>query len=257
MAWGAIIEFGLWFLGAGAWFYAQSSMFESLFHEFIFDVTPRHRAFLFKHRRWLPALWHVHYDHNILHHYQTYRTTYVEQFSRPGEEAALQAVIARQVDEATYRQLVKSRYGATFTSEGHLPYAIPILINLLWLLWVPSLAAGVAVVLANLIFATPYFAFSKWIHLHMHSRYEDMLREAPWPARWVLISPYGVAVRISHFVHHRHPARNYNLQYFADLIRGRWIPPSRREWDEMIEMGLVLPRHRIAFEGRSFLLHPF
>jgi hypothetical protein len=247
----------LWFFGMGLWFYIQSSVWESLFHEYILDIGPRQRAFLFRHRRWLPALWHVHYDHNVLHHFRTYRRTYVEQFGAPAEEDELKRVLAGQVDEAAFRQMVRSRYGATFTWAGVLPYSIPILANFLWLPLTPGPAAAGAVIAANLIFATPYFAYSKWIHLHMHSRFEDAMRDAPWPVRLVLRSPYGVAVRISHFVHHRDPKRNYNLQYFADRLRGRWRAPTRAEWDEMIEMGLVLPRHRAALEGRSFLLHPF
>jgi hypothetical protein len=251
------MEFFPWFFGAGLVFYVQSSIWESLFHEYILDITPRHRALLYRFRRWLPALWHVHYDHNVLHHFRTYRHSYVEQFRSPEEEQALKTVLAGQLDPFAYRQMVRSRYGATFTWAGVVPYSIPVLVNFLWLLAVPSLAAGAAVVAANLIFATPYFAWSKWMHLHMHSRFEDMLRDAPWPVRLVLCSPYGVAVRISHFVHHRDPRRNYNLQYLADRLRGRWRAPTRAEWDEMVAMGLILPRHRAALEGRSFLLHPF
>jgi hypothetical protein len=251
-----MLEIAAWFFGAGVWFYIQSSIWESLFHEFVLDVTPEHRAFLFRNRSWLPALWHVHFDHNVLHHFRTYRRSYVEQFSHPEEEAELQSVLRRQVDEATFRHMVNSRYGATFTSAGYLPYAAPILLNLAWLPFAPSLAAGCALLAANLVFATPYFVWSKWVHLRMHCRFEEAM-EAPWPLRTILASPYGVATRISHFVHHRDPRRNYNLQYFADRIRGRWRAPTKAEWDEMVAMGLVTPDHRRRFEGRSFLLHPF
>ncbi len=257
MSGGTIIEFAVWFFGAGLWFYVQSSIWESLFHEYVLDITPAHRAFLYRHRRWLPALWHVHYDHNVLHHFRTYRHSYVEQFSHAGDEEALKQVLARQFDPATWRHMVRSRYGATFTSAGHGPYAVPILINLLWLPFAPGWTAAAAMLLANLVFATPYFLFSKWFHLHMHSRFEDMLRDAPWPTRWVLTSPYGVAARVSHFIHHRDSRRNYNLQYGADLVRGRWRAPTHAEWDEMVGIGLVTPAHRAAMEGRRVLLHPF
>ena len=253
----ALAQAAVWFLGAGVWFYIQSSVWESLFHEYLLDIGPRHRALLFRWRRWLPALWHVHYDHNVLHHYRTYRGSYVAQFDTPADEAALQRALRRQVDTATYREMVNSRYGATFTGAGVLPYAIPVALNLAWLLVTPGWPAFVAVFCANLAFATPYFVFSKWIHLHMHSRFDDAMREAPWPVRMVLRSRYGVAVRISHFVHHKSPAWNYNLQYLADRLRGRWRAPVAAEWDEMVEIGLITPKHRASFEGRSFLLHAF
>ena len=99
--------------------------------------------------------------------------------------------------------------------------------------------------------------FSKWVHPYMHMRFEDAMQETSGLLRRILGSPYGVAIRISHYVHHQDPKVNYNLQYLADRLRGRWRAPTPEEWDDMISLSLVEPHHRTQLEGRTFLGHPF
>ena len=252
-----MLEFLIFFVSFGAWFYIQSSLWESLFHQYFLDLSPRDRACLFRIRKWAPAIWNIHYDHNVLHHHRTYRSSYVQQFASAREEARLRAVLVKQFDAATVREMTTSRYGATFTRAGHIPFAIPIILNLGWLAVVHGPVQIAAVLCADLIFATPFFIFSKWVHPYMHARFDEAALTAPVPLRWVVTSPYAVAVRISHYVHHCDPTRNYNLQYFADLIRGKWRAPTGAEWSDMVAQGVILPRHRTALEGRRFLLHPF
>lgn len=246
----------LWFVGAGTWFYVQSSFWESLFHQYLLDLTPAQRAWMFRLKRWFPSLWLEHHAHNVLHHFRTYRVSYVEQFSTTAEREALEAVLRKQLDAKAYRQITTTHFGASFQAPG-LPYLAPAILNLAWLPFMPNLTVAMAVLLADLLFGTPYWVFSKWVHLHMHQRFADTMREAPWPLRLILRSDYGLAVRISHFVHHKDPVWNYNLQYVADLIRGCWRAPTVAEWDEMVGIGLITPSHRQKFEGRRFLGHPF
>lgn len=250
-------SFAIAFLGFGTLFYIQSSVWESLFHEFLLDLTPERRAWLHRVKAWWPALWTVHVDHNVLHHYRTYRRSYVAQFSNAEEEARLLATLRRQFDGATVRTFIRSRYGSTFTWAGVVPYAIPTWINLLWLLTLDDGPAILGCGLANLVFSTPYFVFSMWVHFYMHMPFDQAMRKAPLWLRLILASPYGVAVRISHYVHHQDPKVNYNLQYFADRVRGKWRAPTSAEWDEMVAIGLIQPRHRRRLEGNSFLGHPF
>jgi hypothetical protein len=245
------------FCGFGVAFYAAASLWESLFHEFVLDITPAHRAWLFRMRRWWPSLWTVHVDHNVLHHYRTYRRSYVEMFSRPDEEAYLLAALRRQYSPREVRTFIRSRYGSTFTWDGVLPYAVPLWLGFLWLPLLPSWPAALGCVLANLLCSTPYFVFSMWVHRYMHMRFDQAMRDAPLWLRLILGSPYGVATRISHYVHHQNPRTNYNLQYLADRLRGRWRPPSATDWDRMVAIGLVNADHRLRLEGRSFLGHPF
>ena len=245
------------FFGFGLLFYLEASVWESLFHEFVLDIGPAHRAALHRFKALWPALWTVHVDHNVLHHYRTYRRTYVEQFSDASEEARLQATLRRQYDERTVQTFIRSRYGSTFTWDGVVPYAIPLWLNLLWLPLAGSWPAIAGCLLANLVFTSPYFVFSMWVHRYMHMRFSEAMTRAPLWLRLILGSPYGIAVRISHYVHHQDPKVNYNLQYLADRLRGRWRAPTGAEWDQMIALGLVEPRHRARLEGRSFLLHPF
>ena len=250
-------SFTIAFLGFGLLFYAQASVWESLFHEFILDLTADHPRWLRGFKAWWPSLWTVQVDHNVLHHYRTYRQSYVEMFSHPNDEARLQVALHRQYDPATVRAFIHSRYGSTFTWAVVVPYSVPTWLSFLWLLVLPSWPSMLGCLVASLLFSTPYVVFSMWVHLYMHMRFDRAMREAPFCLRLILRSPYGIAVRISHYVHHQDPKMNYNLQYLADRLRGRWRAPTNAEWDRMVVLGLIEPRHRAQFEGRSFLGHPF
>jgi hypothetical protein len=251
------MEFLLWFAGAGCAFYLQASIWESLLHEHVLDVGVERRSLFYRLRDKLPMLWFGHLDHSTLHHYQTYRACYTEQFSSPEEEERLKAVLARQYPSEIVAMRVRSRYGATFTWSGVPMYGLPALLSFLWLFAAPSVTAAWAIALANILFSTHFLMHSKWVHPYLHMRFDRAMASAPPVLRWFLRTPYGLAIRISHFVHHRAPACNFNLQYGADLLRGKWRAPTSAEWDEMAEIGLVLPEHRARFEGRRILLHPF
>lgn len=243
--------------GFGALFYLQAALWESLFHEYILDLTPARRERVHRLRRLLPMLWAIHVDHAVLHHHRTFRRSHVEMFSGAGEEARLQAVLRSQFPARIARGFVETRYGSTFTWRGMVPFALPVWLNLCWLLVLPPGPAALGCLAANIVFSTPYLALSKWVHPYMHRRFDDALTEAPSVIGWVLGSTFGLAIRVSHFVHHRDPRVNFNLQFGMDRPRGRWRAPTPGEWDEMLALGLVTPRHRARLEGRTFLGHPF
>lgn len=252
-----MLDFILAFAGFGLLFHVQASFWESLFHEHILDLTPERRVRFHRLKGVWPRLWATHFDHGVLHHYRTYRASYVERFRDGGEEARLQDRLRRQFPRHLAEAFTRTRYGSTYTWLGLLPFAIPLWLNLLWLAALPSGAAMAGCLMANLVFSTPYLVFSKWVHPYMHMRFADAMQQAPGLLRRILGSPYGVAVRVSHYVHHEDPRVNYNLQYLADRLRGRWRAPTPGEWDDMIALGLVEPHHRTRLEGRTFLGHPF
>jgi len=252
-----MLDFLLAFLGFGLLFYLQATFWESLFHEYVLDLTPALRARRFQMRKLWPSLWRAHIDHAVIHHHMTFRRSYTEMFSRPEEEARLKGILERQYALKDARTFTRSRYGASFTWEGLLLVGVPVWLNFLWLLALPTIPAMAGCVAANLLFSTPYLVFSKWVHPYMHMRFDLAMQAAPPALRLILGSPYGVATRVSHYVHHQDPRTNYNLQYLADLLRRRWRRPSASEWDQMIALGLIEPRHRQRLEGRRFLFHPF
>jgi hypothetical protein len=257
VVWWKLVEAAGWFLGAGALFYLEASFWESLFHEFLLDLSPARRRWIFTLRRWAPALYLEHYAHGVLHHFRTYRGAYTRQFASEAERQALDAAIRKHLTASQFRRVTTHHgYGVSFEAPGA-PYLAPALLNLLWLPFLPDLAARAAVLAADLVFATPYWAYSKWAHLYLHRRFDAAIAEAPrWLRGW-LRSDYGVAARISHYLHHRHPTSNFNLQFGADLLRGRWRAPTAADWDDMLAIGLVTPAHRARFEGRRVWLHPF
>lgn len=252
-----MLDFLLALLGFGLLFYVQASFWESLFHEYVLDLTPALRVWGYRHRALWPSLWRAHVDHAVIHHHMTFRRSYTEMFSHPDEETRLRGILERQYPPKNAETFRRSRYGASFTWEGLLLVGAPLWLNFLWLLALPTTPAMAGCVAANLVFSTPYLIFSKWVHPYMHMRFDAAMQAAPPPLRLILKSPYGVATRVSHYVHHQDPRTNFNLQYLADLLRGRWRQPNASEWEQMIALGLIEPRHRQRLEGRRFLLHPF
>lgn len=236
-------------------FYGIASFWESLFHQFILDVIPRTKVQRFKYHRWLPDLWFANFSHNVVHHYQTFRTSYVLQFSDPGEELALRRKLMKILGPADFGEVAASRFGLSFTWSSSRYFGLPLVLNLAWIGLCPTYAAAMTVVLANILGTLPYLILSKYVHPYLHEPFANV-DTAPRLVRAFLRSRYGVAIRIGHFIHHRDPTRNYNLQLFADLARGCWRPPVQREWDEMVRIGLVTHAHRKAFEGNTILMHP-
>jgi hypothetical protein len=237
-------------------FYAFASFWESLFHQYILDVIPRTKVARFKLHRWLPDLWFACFSHNVVHHYQTFRTSYVTQFRDRREEVALQQRLKGILGAADCDEVVASRYGLSFTWSSSRYFGLPLVLNLGWIALCPTQATALMVLLANLLGTLPYLIMSKYVHPYLHKPITN-IDTAPRLMRVFLRSRYGLAIRVSHFVHHRDPSRNYNLQLLADLVRGRWRAPSRSEWDEMVRIGLVSEDYRLALEGHRVLLHPF
>ena len=236
-------------------FYAFASSWESLFHQYILDVVPRTKVQRFRYHRWLPDLWFACFSHNVVHHYQTFRTSYVRQFRDHHEEAALRQKLTDVLGPADFDDVVASRFGLSFTWSSSRYFGLPFVLNFGWVVLCPTESAAMAVALANVLGTLPYLILSKYVHPHLHTPFAG-IDAAPRVMRALLRSRYGLAIRIGHFVHHRDPTCNYNLQLFADLARGRWRAPSHSQWDEMVRIGLVTDAHRHALEGSSVLLHP-
>jgi hypothetical protein len=94
------------------------------------------------------------------------------------------------------------------------------------LVWAPGAAFLVGVIVLH---------SGVWnaIHRQMHLRGDAFFRD--WAG-------YRLAARY-HFLHHRHPTRNFNLVCpLADHLLGRVARPSPGDLREMLELGLVAPR---------------
>jgi hypothetical protein len=86
-----MLDFILALTGFGLLFHVQASFWESLFHEHVLDLTPERRVRFHTLRGIWPRLWATHFDHGVLHHYRTFRQSYVEMFHDADEEARLQS----------------------------------------------------------------------------------------------------------------------------------------------------------------------
>ena len=251
-----ILLFGPFILGL-AFSYAGATTFESFFHDQILDISKERAALFYRLRKVAPGFWNIHVAHGVLHHHKTFKSSYARQFDEPGERARLITQLRRGFSDRTVEDFCKSKFGASFTPKGYIFYGFPIYAPpLVSAFFLPPISVA-AIALASMIAASPFFIFSRWAHPFMHMRFAEMSDRAPRWIRIILSSDYGVAIRISHWVHHRHPRYNLNLQYGADLIRGRFRAPSATEYDAMVRDGVIEPRHRRRFEGRRFLLHPF
>lgn len=247
----------LYFACLGLLFHAQSSLWESIFHEYYLDIRPASRFVRFRRIWWLSDLWFGSFGHGILHHYLTFRDTYTRQFAGRAQREALRRRLAASLTEAQARQAEKAQYGNSLTWSSARYFGLPVWLNLLWLLAAPGPAEAAAILAANLVFGTPYLLLSKYVHPFLHDEFRHALARAPAPVRLLLRSRYGLAIRVSHFVHHRHPTRNFNLQLGADIIRRRWLPPAEADWAEMARIGLIEPDHRAILLARPVLGHGF
>lgn len=247
----------LYFVVFGACFYAQSSLWESLFHEYFLDVRPRSRITRFRQRPWLRDIWFGAFSHGTLHHYLTFRGGYTCQFTSIVEKRALLERLSANLTPSELKAAVSAQFGNSLTWFSTRYFGFPVYMNLLWLLVAPGPPEAAAILLADLAFATPYLFLSKYAHPFLHETYESAIARAPVILRMLLRSRYGLAMRVSHFLHHRSPDRNFNLQIGADLPRGRWLRPTELDWADMLRIGLILPEHRQALQSRPVMWHSF
>jgi hypothetical protein len=247
----------LYFAAFGILFYAQSSLWESVFHEYVLDVRPRARLAGLRHSRWLSDVWYGAFSHGTLHHYLTFRNDYARQFADEAERTALMARLSAFLTPAQFRDAVSAQYGNSLTWASTRYCGLPIWLNLLWLFAAPGPGEAAAIAIADLTCATPYLLFSKYVHPYLHEAYDSAIARAPSPVRHLLRSRYGLAMRVSHFVHHRHPTHNFNLHIGADIPRRRWLPPTDEEWTIMLRIGLIKPIHRARLRARPLLGHGF
>lgn len=252
-----VSEFFAAFLIAAPLSYLAATFFESLFHDQILDVSAARARFYFRIRKYLPGFWNIHVAHGVLHHHRTFVTSFGIQFAGPDERERLLCKLRRSYPTETVKDFERASFGNTFTAKGVVFYTIPVYVPPLLAATVLPLHMVMGVALASCMTSFPFFVLSKWIHPYLHMPFEEALLKAPVWVRAVITSPYGVAIRISHWVHHAEPRYNMNLQYGADLIRRRFRAPTVAEWDEMLAQEIILPCHRARFEGRRFLLHPF
>ena len=252
-----IVSASWYFLGFGVLFYVTSTLWESVFHEYYLDARPYGRLARFQHRRWLTDFWFGCFSHGSLHHYLTFRQCYTKQFSSAAEKDRLMERLAEGLTPSQLRAAAAGCFGNTMPWSQMLYFGVPIYINFLWLAVAPGPTEAIAIALANAVFATPYLICSKFVHPFLHDRYGHAIARASWPIRIVLRSRYGLEIRVSHFVHHRHPSRNFNLQIGGDLMRRRWLPPSDADWADMMRLGIVEPEHKQRLLAYAKLGHRF
>jgi hypothetical protein len=245
------------FLGFGLIFYLQSSLWESLFHEYVLDVRPWSRVGKHEASRWLRSWWFCAFEHGNVHHYLTYVHNYTQRFRSHQDEQKLATILSRRLSPKELRSMQACQYGASITWFGARYFMLPVYLNLMWIFAADGVANTLAVILADLIFGIPFVLFSKFVHPFLHLRYDDLRTPTSWLMRAFLCSSYGLAMRVLHFVHHRVPTRNYSLQIGADILRGRWLPPTEMDWENMLRIGLIAPEHRVILQRHPLLGHRF
>jgi hypothetical protein len=123
-----------------------------------------------------------------------------------------------------------------------LGFSVQFALSLSMVLLLPQLVAVL------LLFKTSWISFlflcpvvfhvlvSTHIHVYLHSRDED----APLCIKWFLRSSYGRALKVHHYLHHKHVQCNYNFFYLgADWIRRTHRDASNEEMADMLRIGLI------------------
>lgn len=157
-----------------------------------------------------PVLKRSWYDHHVIHHHATFRSSYIRQFSSCDQRLALE----RKLTQLNYGSTIDRKFGMSLGGVSNIArFVLPV---------IPAVAAemlllGVWAWPGIVVAAVVYPMMSKYFHSYMHATCAEATR-APWHIRWLVTSSYGRAVRLHHWMHHQYETCNYNL-----IIGGDWL----------------------------------
>jgi hypothetical protein len=213
--------------------YFIGSILESVLHEYVSDA-PKH--FVETWRRY-PRLFRVmintRFSHHVVHHYLTFRTNHVTQFTSREERERLEALLLARGRHG--RIIIAGQFANKLHAEGGFIFALPSILSGVALgMFAPaSLAIGAAMTLS----LPPLFSY--FIHPYLHMSFNEARRGAPPLTAWLLQTRYVKAMYVNHYMHHRYGGTsNYNLVLGADYLRRRMRKPSGEDVIAMKAIGL-------------------
>ncbi|MFO0953814.1 MAG: hypothetical protein U0835_22195 [Isosphaeraceae bacterium] len=199
--------------------YLAATVSESFLHRVVGHAGPRTRRVWARHRWLFGPLLRAHYRHGVVHHRLTFRRDHVTQFTAEHERAAAEEV-GRRVGDG---HIVGERFGLTVGPRALMSYnltVLPWVVAFAWLVGPWSMAGSLPV-----LTLAPLSAMV--VHPYLHRRYDEALAEARGPLGLLVRSAYFRSLWRHHFLHHRHPAWNFNL-----LPGGDFLLRTRRAADE-------------------------
>lgn len=212
--------------------YLIASLIESYMHEYVSDAPMKYV------KRWqrFPRLcWYLirtRYSHHVIHHVKTFRKNYVTQFNSAAEKQTLDEELRSKGEHGQI--ILDSNYAVKLHGSGSLVFIAP-LIPAAPLLYY---TLGIFETLGGLIALSLPPLLSNFVHPHLHMPHREALKKAPRPIAWLMKTWYFRAMARNHYMHHRYVAGNFNLLLGGDIIRGKWIRPSKQDLREMAELGI-------------------
>jgi hypothetical protein len=179
----------------------------------------------------------IHYGHAVVHHARTFRQDHVHQFSSDSEKELLD----QELHHKGQQELIAVRYGLTTNLVGAIYFmAIPMAATLMTCLVLTGRLSLDFLIPAGLpIISTPLL--SRFVHPLLHCPEKEVRVKAGPLIAWIIRSPYGRWARKSHYIHHRHPAYNFNLLPGGDFVLGTYRAPTPVELADMTAIGLLSP----------------
>lgn len=174
----------------------------------------------------------AYYIHNVIHHRETYKTDYITQFSSEAARLKLDS----ELKEGLKNRVWKEKYGLTLAGIGNyepLVFLIPSCTLIVIFFNTPVIVgAMVPMLLFPFILRT--------LHPYLHMKYDNAIASAPWYLKWLIRTSYVQYMFIYHYLHHKYPIYNYNLNFFGgDLFFGNFKKRSEQDTKEMEKLGLI------------------
>jgi hypothetical protein len=194
--------------------YAISSLWENYVHWKILHSNKTNRK---KWRRlgYLGLLLRrAYFSHNIIHHKNTFKENYFEQFKTRKEQIALNKKLPASLRE----KIINNRYGLTISSSWEIFtfVAPPLVLNTLLFF---NLSSALTVTIFFTISILPAI-LSKYIHPSLHE--ESVML----PTNTNLWTRYKKYIAKCHKIHHEKILKNFNLLPGGDFIVGTYEKPD-------------------------------
>lgn len=226
-----------WILAGLATGYVFATVWESLMHRLLGHATGRALR-LIRRLPWVAStLSMIHYSHAVVHHARTFHQDHVHQFSSASEKELLD----QELHHKGLHELIAVQYGLITNLLGSIYFmAIPMAATLMICLVLTGRLLPDFLIPAGLLIISPPL-LSRFVHPLLHCPEKEVRIKAGPLIAWIIRSPYGRWARKSHYVHHRHPAYNFNLLPGGDFLLGTHRTPTPGELADMTAIGLLSP----------------
>lgn len=202
----------------------SATLSESMGHRVFGHPAAWQLKLYFRFPRLFAPFLRCYYQHGVIHHEKSFLKDTLVQFESKEHKQEVDSWIQKSFSRDFAELIWAERYNLTLVGvKGTLPFALPFLFGPLVILF----TLGPIAFLASLFSAFIPVLLSKFVHPLIHTP-KDLNQSSDF-LRWIARSPYMRWASQNHFLHHRHPAKNFNLLPGGDYLLGHHQKPTALE----------------------------